>query len=72
MHNISVLGTNVLHEFAIAGTYDGLFKLKAVPDPNVDPFQRWLPGVYLVKMGNCFSDFFFFFFFNYEYGTLDI
>lgn len=42
-----------LHEAAPAGTYTGSFILKAVPDPNVDPLQRWLPGVYTVKIAIC-------------------
>ena len=29
----------------------GSFLLKAVPDPNIDPYHRWLPGIYNITMG---------------------
>ena len=50
-----LVGQDFLHELAGPGTYDGGFKLKAVPDPDCDPTQQeceqWLPGVYTVHFG---------------------
>lgn len=42
-----------LHEAVPSGSYMGSFLLKAVPDPNIDPYHRWLPGIYNVTMGIC-------------------
>ncbi|KAL4237230.1 hypothetical protein ACF0H5_001949 [Mactra antiquata] len=51
------VGDAFLHELAPAGTYNGVFQLKAEPDPNCDPTQgpceQWLPGDYTVKIAIC-------------------
>lgn len=53
-HN-HVIGDAFLNKQSPPGTYGLKFNIKAEPDPNCDPTQQeceqWLPGNYVVKVG---------------------